>query len=122
MAWTDPLQIAITPLETCATTDFDACCTDCLNSGEVETVVFGLPTHADGHLTPVGEKVLKIIAQLKAKYHSIKFDTIDESFTSHRARNLMVQMGTKKKKREKKENIDQMSAVLILRDYLNKIL
>ena len=34
-------------------------------TGEVSDVVFGLPSHADGNLTKIGDKVIKIIALSK---------------------------------------------------------
>ena len=121
LAWTDALGISINPLETVQTTEFEKTIKNILAGKEVKHVVFGLPSHKDGTLTKVGGKVLEIVRRLAQEFGDISFSTIDESFTSVRAKNLMIQMGTKKKNRRRKENVDQMSAVLILKDYIDSI-
>ncbi len=120
MAWTDILQISINPLATVDTQDFDQTLTSLIANNEVSTVVFGLSVHGDGTLTYVGEKVEKLLATYKTKFPNIVFTTIDESFTSVRARDLMLDLGVKKSKRRIKEKVDQMSAVIILKDFLNR--
>ena len=120
MAWTDILQISINPLATVDTHDFDQTLTSLIANNEVSTVVFGLSVHGDGTLTYVGEKVEKLLATYKTKFPNIVFTTIDESFTSVRARDLMLDLGVKKSKRRIKEKVDQMSAVIILKDFLNR--
>ena len=121
MAWTDPLRISINPLDTVSTLEFDNVLLRYLTSGEVSDVVFGLPKHADGNLTKIGSKVIEMVDKLKSKFQAVNFHYIDEAFTSQRASQLMVSLGTKKKKRRQKETVDQMSAVLILRDFLETI-
>ena len=120
MAWTDILQISINPLATVDTQDFDQTLTSLIANNEVSTEVFGLSVHGDGTLTYVGEKVEKLLATYKTKFPNIVFTTIDESFTSVRARDLMLDLGVKKSKRRIKEKVDQMSAVIILKDFLNR--
>lgn len=122
LAWTDRLQISINPLDTIASDMFEDYLLDFLGEHEdVKTVVFGLPTHADGHITRIGEKVQKIIQRTKQKCPLVKMETIDEAFTSKDARIMMVHLGVKKKQREKKANVDRMSAVLILKSYLDSL-
>lgn len=120
-AWTDELQISINPLPTQMSIDFHKYFTSLLKTEQVSDVVFGLPTHVDGQLTDIGQKVIKHINAYSTKFEKITFHTIDEAFTSRRARQLMVHLGTKKKDREQKENIDKMSAVLILKDFIDKL-
>lgn len=121
MAWTDVMQISNNPLETVPTIVFEEELTQILNGREVSDVVFGLPEHADGNLTKIGQRVKEIVNRFQKKFPAIAFHFIDESFTSKRAVEHMVMLGTKKKKRRQKESVDQMSAVLILRDFLYKI-
>jgi len=121
MAWTDPLQISINPLPTVLTDAFEESLIDLVKSGEISDIVFGLPTHADGQLTSVGKTVTKLKTRYEDKWPQISFHTIDESFTSKRARQLMVDMGTRKKQRQKKSNVDKMSAVIILKDHIDRI-
>jgi putative Holliday junction resolvase len=119
MAWTDSLQISITPLATVETQLFDETFTSMIANNDISTVVFGLSAHGDGTLTYVGEKVEKLLNKYQVQFPSVEFATLDESFTSVRAKNLMLQLGVKKSKRRQKEKVDQMSAVIILKDFLN---
>ncbi len=45
----------------------------------------------------------------------------DERFTSKMAVQAMVEGGLKKSERRKRENIDKMSAALILRSFMNEV-
>jgi putative Holliday junction resolvase len=45
---------------------------------------------------------------------------MDERFTSKIAFNTMIESGLRKKKRQNKSLIDQISATIILQDYLNR--
>jgi putative holliday junction resolvase len=51
----------------------------------------------------------------------MKIERADERFTSVIARRTLTEMGLKKKDREKKENVDQVSAVLILQTYMTML-
>ncbi len=122
LAWTDRLQISINPLDTISSDIFEEYLYNFLTKHEdVKTVVFGLPTHADGNITALGKTVMKIIERTKVKFPAVVLETIDEAFTSKDARIMMVHLGVKKKQREKKENLDRMSAVLILKSYLDRL-
>jgi len=122
LAWTDRLQISINPFDTILSDSFELYIKNFLEEHtDVATVVFGMPTHADGTATHIGKKVMDIVAKAKVKYPSVSWEVIDESYTSKDARRMMVHLGIKKKQREKKENIDRMSAVLILKSYLDSI-
>lgn len=121
LAMTDPFQISINPLPTIATSEFEKMLNHYLSNGEVSDVVFGLPRHSDGNLTKIGDLVIKEIDIFSKKYSEIRFHTIDESFTSKRAREMMLHLGTKKKQRAKKSNVDMMSAVIILKDFRDQL-
>ncbi len=119
LALTGPLQISINPLPTVETKVFAERLKSLISLEDISTVVFGLSTHSDGNLTSVGIKVAKLIESFQSEYTEIEFTTIDESFSSVEAMNLLIEMGVKKSVRRKKEKIDQMSAVVILKKYLN---
>ena len=68
----------------------------------------------------IRDRVEKLLTKFQTKFPNIVFTTIDESFTSIRARDLMLDLGVKKSKRRVKEKVDQMSAVIILKDFLNR--
>lgn len=121
MAWTDPLQISINPLETIGPDHLEVKLESLISTGEVSDVVFGLPSHADGNLTKVGVKVKKLKTRLQKQYPNQDWHFIDEAYSSQRAKHLMVSLGTRKKKRRQKESVDQMSAVIILKDFLDRL-
>jgi len=119
MAWTDVLKISINPLPTVNTQIFNQTLVSLIADNDIEIVVFGLSAHGDGVLTQVGEKVELLLKKYQTKFPDIVFTTIDESYTSVRAKDLMLELGVKKSERRKKEKVDQMSAVIILKDFLN---
>ena len=54
-------------------------------------------------------------------YQEIDFELYDERFTSKIAKQTVLSSGVKKMKRRNKENIDKISAVIILQDYLQSV-
>lgn len=121
LAWTDPLQISCNPLDTIAPEVLEDEVHKLVNSDLVSDIVIGLPTHADGTLTQIGPKIKELKASLQSRYPNIEVHLVDESFTSQRASQLMVSLGTKKKKRREKGSLDKMSAVIILKDFLDRL-
>jgi putative Holliday junction resolvase len=65
--------------------------------------------------------IKELILTLEAEFTGIKIARQDERFTSKMAVQAMVAGGMKKKKRQEKGRIDQISATLILQAYLNRI-
>ncbi len=120
MAITDTLQISINPLPTMPTHLLEAACLEKLNQGDVDILLFGLPTHTDGTETYLKADIDGFIKKLKKTFQKeLQIEFIDESFSSVEARNVLLQSGIGKKKRREKGRIDQMSAVLLIRRYLN---
>ena len=50
----------------------------------------------------------------------MKIETVDERYTSKLAVQAMIEMGMKKKDRQKKENVDQIAAAIMLQEYLKQ--
>ena len=63
------------------------------------------------------EKTQKFIEKLKNIFSKLKIESIDERYTSFEADNILDAMWIKEKNWKK----DDLSAVLILESYLNKI-
>lgn len=82
-------------------------------------VVVGVPVRSDGKETEMLIYLNKFINKLKAEL-KIPVYEYDESFSTVRAVNLMVEVGKKKNKRRKKENKDLISAAIILRDFIEE--
>ena len=121
LATTDPLQIIVTGLDTVANKDIFEFLKKYLEKEEVEFIVVGQPMHEDGNPSQIAHLVVGFIRKLQKKYPDIKVETHDERYTSYDAKQYILMMGTKQKKRRDKALVDQVSAILILQDYLGHI-
>ncbi|MFN4973244.1 MAG: Holliday junction resolvase RuvX [Bacteroidota bacterium] len=118
IAATDPLQLIASALAAVETSKLDAWLTQYLSTEPVETIVVGKPMRLDGSETHSSKAVANFVTLLRKKYPTIPVVEIDERFTSAIAQRTMIDMGMKKKDRQNKTHIDQISAVLILQTYL----
>ena len=84
----------------------------------IKTMVLGFPLGLNGADTDVTENVRLLKSALEREFPSVKIALFDERMTSKIAQNALIQ-GASKKKRRQKGLIDQMSATIILQDYLN---
>lgn len=121
LAVTDELQIISTPLETIESKKLDDYLKKYFQNEQVDTIVLGKSLHLDGSENVLFNNVLELKKHLEALYPTIKVDMIDERYTSKMALQTMIDGGMKKKDRKNKENIDLISAVLILQTYMQTI-
>lgn len=121
VAVTDPLQITANGLETVERKDLENFLAAYFVDHDVEKVVFGYPTHADGNPLDICKRIDLFIVDFEKKYPNIKVDRIDENYTSFQASQILIQAGVKKKKRRDKKLLDKISAILILQRYLNHL-
>ena len=73
-----------------------------------------------GNLFNIEANILSLVKLLKNKFPKILVNRIDERFTSKIAKQTILDSGIGKMKRRSKENIDKISATLILQSYLKK--
>jgi putative Holliday junction resolvase len=118
LAWTDPLQIIASGLETVATSDLKNRLKELVVREEIEAFVLGWPTQLDGEDTDTTEPVRKFSERLKKAFPEQEVILWDEQFTSQMAMRAMIDAGVPKKKRRNKALVDQVSATIILQDYL----
>lgn len=119
IAATDPLQIIASPVTTVQTKELFTYLKTYLSSEDVDVLVIGMPKRLDDTETHSTGAVLKFIDEFRSKYPQIEVVEEDERFTSKMAVQAMIAGGMKKKDRRKKENVDKISAVLILQSYLD---
>ena len=83
---------------------------------EVGEVVVGMPRRLDGTLGPQAEKVAAFMQDLRG---SVRVPVVewDERFTSVMATQALIEGGVSR--RDRKASVDQVSAVLILQNYLD---
>ncbi|MEX0966358.1 MAG: Holliday junction resolvase RuvX [Bacteroidia bacterium] len=120
MAATDPGQLIASGLDTLHSKDVIPFLQHYLKEEQVEAFVVGEPHQADGSPAEAEQHILPFINRLKKVFPEIPVYREDESFTSRRAVEAMVEGGMKRKKRREKERVDQISAVLILQTFLEK--
>lgn len=118
IAVTDPLQIIATGLTTVDSQLLFEFLKDYAKKEVLEMIIIGEPYNLDGKATDATAAVKHIIRRLKNTFPEIPIQTVDESFTSKMASRAMVEMGMKKKDRQKKGNIDEIAATIMLQEYL----
>ena len=118
IAATDPLKIIASALDTIHPKDILVYLKKYLLLETVECFVVGKPMKLDGSDSDSAVHVKNFISLLNKNFPEIPVVQIDERFTSLIAQKSMIEMGMKKKDRQNKGNIDQISAVLILQTYL----
>jgi putative holliday junction resolvase len=121
IAVTDPFKIIATALETIATQDFIPYLKKYFATEPVELILIGYPLNLNDTATHGTALVKAAIKQLEKEFPSIPIKTVDERYTSKMASIAMVEMGMKKKDRQKKGNTDMIAATIMLQEYLNNI-
>ena len=118
LAVTDPIQIVANPLTTVATKDIFTFLKEYFQQEDVEAIVIGMPRdlyNNDSHST---QAVKQFVALFKKNFATYPVHLHDERFTSKMALDAMIRSGSSKSDRRKKENIDKLSATIILQSYM----
>jgi putative Holliday junction resolvase len=118
IAVTDPLKIIATGLTTVDSQTLFDFLKDYIAKEPVEKILIGEPFNLDGTPTDSTAAVQHIIRRLKNTFPDIPIVTVDESFTSKMASRAMVEMGMKKKDRQKKGIIDEVAAAMMLQEFM----
>ncbi|NAY90384.1 Holliday junction resolvase RuvX [Muricauda sp. JGD-17] len=121
IAVTDELQMIASGLTTVPTKDLIQFLLDYTNKEAVETFVVGLPKQMDGSASESEELIQPFLEKLSNQFPQIPIERQDERFTSKMALRSMIEGGMKKKKRQDKAKLDEISATIILQAYLNRI-
>lgn len=118
IAVTDPLQIIATGLTTLDSEALIFWLKQYFKTEEVVKVLIGYPLALDNTATDATPLVDKFIRNFKKVFPDLEIEKVDEQFTSKMASAAMVEMGMKKKDRQQKGNIDELSATIMLQEYL----
>ena len=120
LAVTDPLQIIASALTTIESKTLIPFLKEYFSKEQVELILIGEPKNwddSDTHATPLVEQCIK---ELNKHFPAVPVKKVDERYTSKLASQAMVQMGMKKKDRQKKGNVDQVAATIMLQEYLQQ--
>lgn len=118
LAVTDPLQLIASGLTTVPTHELIPFLKKYLATEAVETIVIGEPKNLDGNATHATPLVTECIRILNKNFPQIPVKKVDERFTSKMAFQSMIDSGLKKKDRQNKGLVDEISATIILQEYL----
>ena len=119
LAATDPLQLIAQGLETVPTHALLAWLDAYLAREEVSDLVVGESVTAEGKENPIQAEIVGFERKFAKRYPEIRLHRQDEFLSSRRAREVMLDMGLKKKDRRDKTRVDRIAAALILQDFMD---
>lgn len=117
LAVTDPLQIIAGGLATVPTAELYDYLLKYTEKEKVELIVIGEPKQPNGEPSENLARVKEFVARWK-KRQSTPIVFYDERFTSVLAHQAMIDGGLRKKARQNKALVDEISATIILQSYL----
>ena len=118
IAVTDPLQMIANGLTTVRSHELMDFIIDYVNRESVEKVIVGLPKQMDNTASESMKYIEPFVNLFKKKLPNTPIEFVDERFTSVLAHRAMLEAGLKKKDRQNKALVDEISATIILQTYL----
>ncbi|MEX0985966.1 MAG: Holliday junction resolvase RuvX [Bacteroidales bacterium] len=118
IAVSDTLKMIASGLETVASHELMHYLEDYFSKEPVDCVVVGKPMQADNQPSESFIHVERFVRAFKKRFPEMKLQWEDERNSSKMAVQAMVDGGLKKSERRKKENIDKISAALILQSFM----
>lgn len=120
IAVTDELQLIASGLATVDTEELLSFLQGYIAEHNVECIVVGEPKKMDGAPSESEALILPVLRKIKESFPKIRVERQDERFTSKMAVQSILDSGLKKKKRQDKALVDEVSATLILQAYLDR--
>ena len=121
IAVTDEFRIIASGLTTIPTNEIIPFLTHYFKEESVDVLVVGEPKQMNNQPSESEVFIKPLLTKLSEAFPDLKIERQDERFTSKMAFQTMLDSGLKKKQRRNKELIDEISATLILQDYLKRI-
>ena len=118
IAMSDVNQIIASPLITIASSNLMDYLSVIIHKHGISEIVLGFPSKLNGHESHITPNVLLLKEELEKNFTTIKVFLQDERFTSKIASHTISKIGTNKQKKNK-GLVDQVSASIILQDFLN---
>ena len=119
LAVTDVLQLIANGLTTVPTTTLMDFILDYVKREPVERIVVGLPKQMNNEPSENMARITPFVNRLRKVLPDIPVEYVDERFTSVLAHQAMLDGGLKKKDRQRKELVDEISATIILQSYMD---
>lgn len=118
IAVSDPLQLIANGLTTVATHQLLAFLQGYVAQEPVERILVGYPKQMNNEVSESMRYIEPFVRSLKKQLPDIPVEYVDERFTSVLAHRAMLDGGLKKKDRQNKALVDEVSATIILQSYL----
>lgn len=119
LAVTDELQIIAGGLTTVETTTLIDYILNYVKVEKVEKIVVGLPKKMNNEYSENMVRIEPFVNRLQKLLPNMPIEYYDERFTSQLAQQAILDAGLKKKTRQNKALVDEVSAVIILQSYLD---
>jgi putative holliday junction resolvase len=120
IAVTDEMQIIASGLTTIPSTTAIAFLAAYFAKEKVEAVLIGEPKQMNGEPSESASIIKGFVTHFTNHFPDMKVVRVDERFTSKMAFQTMIDSGLNKKQRQNKALIDEISATIMLQDYLNR--
>ncbi|CAM3432442.1 Holliday junction resolvase RuvX [Aequorivita lipolytica] len=118
IAITDELQLIASGLTTVATSELMDFLKNYIASEKVELILVGEPKQKDGTHSNIEAEIQKFLKKFSKVFSDLEVKRGDERYTSKMAFQSMIDSGLKKKQRQNKALVDEISATIILQEYL----
>lgn len=118
LAVTDPLQLIAGGLATVATSELYDWLNSYIAREPVERIIIGEPRQPNGQPSENLPRVQEFVNRWRRHVSGVPIEYYDERFTSVLAHQAMIDGGLKKKARQNKALVDEISATIILQDYM----
>lgn len=119
LAVTDPAQIIPGGLTTVATGELLKFLDDYMKRETVDRIVVGWPTQSNGEPSENQRRVAEFVRAFERRHPGVPVVRQDERFTSVIAHRTMIDAGLSRKRRQDKALVDEISATLILQQYMD---
>jgi|SRR5690554_7104004 len=120
IAVTDELQIIASGLTTVPTKELLGFLKDYFAKEQVELVLIGEPKQMDNTASQSEVYIARFLKEFEKQFPDKPVKRVDERFTSKIAFQTLIDSGLKKKQRQNKALVDEVSATIILQSYLYK--
>ena len=120
IAVTDEMQMIASGLTTVESPTLISFLKTYFNQEKVEKVLIGEPKQMNGLPSESAPIIERFVVEFTKNFPEVTLVRVDERFTSKMAFQSMIDSGLKKKQRQNKALIDEISATIMLQDYLGR--
>lgn len=87
----------------------------------IDTLVLGLPKRLNNEDSHITQNVYLLRDALEKQFPGVQIVLLDERFTSKMAFQTMIDGGLRKKQRQNKALVDEISATILLQNYMSSL-